>query len=506
MLTEAAQGDREVSQETSTANERYLVSKVRLELVQDRIELQQFDYWDFGRQLAYARGPQDDRVPDEVRDPLQDRHKDPWTQTKVKLEQEVVRKPSGPQVYDMTPPSKSKRFSRLKKNQKKTYMMSVEGHLKDLYQRLDNEYNQAHDNPEEDSGIDTGSEGDRSSSTSWQQLGATWKKTSTGEGARTAVQSGEDSTAQTFAITVPDGPPGLDDVSQEQDECKPDDLQSKYRAQEDLSPEQEVVRRDLRHQEKREKFLRRRQEPDSPPRTKAPPSPEATTPETEDNCRKCGHTRTEAAPYCCQCGQQYVDGSGNLPDKRTALMLDTMGLLTAADEDAILPLTIDPESMRPESLPLNAAWKDESDPEWIRLRTVMDSGAADNVGPPSMAPMVPTVDSPGSLRGQAYLAAGGERIHNLGQQTLNVVTNEGHKATTVYQIAEVTRPLTAVGATCDKGNFVVYGPGGGCIYNLTTGIQTNFSRRGGIYELDLWMKTNNGDDREQPQGFPWQGL
>jgi hypothetical protein len=119
--------------------------------------------------------------------------------------------------------------------------------------------------------------------------------------------------------------------------------------------------------------------------------------------------------------------------------------------------------------------------------------------------MVATIDSPGSLRGTAYLAAGGERIPNLGQQTLNVVTNEGHETQTVYQIAEVTRPLTAVGTTCDKGNIVVYGPGGGCIYHMGSGIQTNFARRGGIYELDLWMKTDQTHSCEQPQGFPWPG-
>ena len=168
----------------------------------------------------------------------------------------------------------------------------------------------------------------------------------------------------------------------------------------------------------------------------------------------------------------------------------------------MLPLTIDPVTMRPESLPLNATWKDESDPDWIRLRTVMDSGAAENVGPPTMAPTVPTLDSPGSLRGQAYIAAGGERIPNLGQQTLNVTTNEYHEGQAIYQIAEVTRPLTAVGTTCDKGNLVVYGQHGGCIYNLESGMQTHFTRRGGIYELDLWIRTSNSD---QNQGFPWQG-
>ena len=119
-----------------------------------------------------------------------------------------------------------------------------------------------------------------------------------------------------------------------------------------------------------------------------------------------------------------------------------------------------------------------------------------------MAPTIPTVDSPGSLRRQAYIAAGGERIPNLGQQTLDVMTNEYHEGQAVYLIAEVTRPLTAVGTTCDKGNLVVYGQHGGCIYNLESGMQTNFTRRGGIYELDLWIRTSNSD---QQQGFSWPG-
>ena len=74
----------------------------------------------------------------------------------------------------------------------------------------------------------------------------------------------------------------------------------------------------------------------------------------------------------------------------------------------MVPLTIDPVSMKSETLPLNAAWKDGTDPEWTRIRTVMDSSAAENVGPPAMTPMVPTLDSPGSLLGQAYIAAGHE--------------------------------------------------------------------------------------------------
>ena len=122
-----------------------------------------------------------------------------------------------------------------------------------------------------------------------------------------------------------------------------------------------------------------------------------------------------------------------------------------------------------------------------------------------MAPEVPTLESPRSMRGQAYIAAGNERIPNLGQQTLDVVTNEYHEAQTVYQIAEVTTPLRAVGTTCDDGYYVVFGPKNGCIYNVGSGIQTNFARRGSIYRLDLWMRTNAKNGGDQQQGFPWPG-
>ena len=121
-----------------------------------------------------------------------------------------------------------------------------------------------------------------------------------------------------------------------------------------------------------------------------------------------------------------------------------------------------------------------------------------------MAPEVPIRESPGSLRGQAYIAAGHERIPNIGQKVLSVVTNEGHQAKAVYQIAEVTRPLTATGQTCDRGNIVVYGPYGGCIINRDTGLQTDFERRGGIYELDLWIQTASSGDEYQ-RDFPRLG-
>ena len=93
----------------------------------------------------------------------------------------------------------------------------------------------------------------------------------------------------------------------------------------------------------------------------------------------------------------------------------------------------------------------------------------------------------------------------MGQQQLHVQTNEGRDATVVYQIAEVSRPLTAVSATCDSGNWVVYTPQGGFIINCETGRRTHFERNGGIYELDLWVRNEDMQHVGQPAGFHRQG-
>ena len=115
----------------------------------------------------------------------------------------------------------------------------------------------------------------------------------------------------------------------------------------------------------------------------------------------------------------------------------------------------------------------------------MDSGAAQSVAPPSMVSGVVIETSPGSQRGQHNVSASGGRLPNMGQQKLKIQTNEGRDAMVLYQIAEVSRPLTAVSQTCDNGNWVVYTPEGGFIWNLKTGGKTSFERRGGIDERTL---------------------
>jgi len=94
----------------------------------------------------------------------------------------------------------------------------------------------------------------------------------------------------------------------------------------------------------------------------------------------------------------------------------------------------------------------------------------------------------------------------MGQQKLKAHTNEGRQASVVYQISEVSRPLTAVSQTCDRGNWVVYIPQGGFIQNCKSGARTHFEQRGDIYELDLWVKNEDLKDGSQTSSFTRPGL
>ena len=94
----------------------------------------------------------------------------------------------------------------------------------------------------------------------------------------------------------------------------------------------------------------------------------------------------------------------------------------------------------------------------------------------------------------------------MGQKVLNIQTNEGKDITVLYQIAEVSRPLTSVSATCDRGNWVVYTPQGGFIMNCQTRERTSFERQGGIYELDLWIRDDNNREAISPRVFPGRGI
>ena len=146
-------------------------------------------------------------------------------------------------------------------------------------------------------------------------------------------------------------------------------------------------------------------------------------------------------------------------------------------------------------------WREEQG-GWTRVRGIVDSGAAQCVAPPDMAPGIPILPSAGSRRGQNYLAANGDRMPNVGEQTLNIMTADGGAAALSFQITGVTRPLLAVSELADRGNRVIFGKNGGVIQNLTTGKLTTFPRCGGVYAMDIYIRQNEG---AADRGFPRQG-
>ena len=219
--------------------------------------------------------------------------------------------------------------------------------MDDIIRRLDEEYDKVHGHAEGESSdgwstleLDRGSDDERRSNDSrvkaWVHDGPNWRpkepsattldKDPQGED---AVQPKEELTAQAFVAPA----------------CE-------YLPQRSLT---EGERTDL--QRTTEKMRRMREQKEFHDEVNGP---EATTPELDEYCRMCSEGRNGVLdPHeCGYCGKPFLDRKEPQEDedeepvdRRTALHLD------------LHPLTIDPVSMKPEAMPLNAAWRDETDPE-----------------------------------------------------------------------------------------------------------------------------------------------
>ena len=141
---------------------------------------------------------------------------------------------------------------------------------------------------------------------------------------------------------------------------------------------------------------------------------------------------------------------------------------------------------------LNLDWRSEPEAfdnkRWVKVKSVMDSGASAPVAPPQMMPSVKIVPSEGSKRGQRYSSASKHKLRNLGQQHIKAMTEEGDPTEVLFQIADVSKPLVSVSAICEKGNRVIFGKAGGVVQNIKSGRLIPFYRENGIYVLTLWLE------------------
>ena len=138
---------------------------------------------------------------------------------------------------------------------------------------------------------------------------------------------------------------------------------------------------------------------------------------------------------------------------------------------------------------------------WTKWSTVVDSGSADNVAPPSAAKRIAVSPSLGSQNGQVYYSADGGVIPNLGEKIVPMQTEEGDCLQARYQIAAVTKPLTSVSKICDQGHQVIFQADGGWVLNLRSGQSTWFPREQGVYMLHTWVWAG----AEQEPGFTRPG-
>ena len=145
------------------------------------------------------------------------------------------------------------------------------------------------------------------------------------------------------------------------------------------------------------------------------------------------------------------------------------------------------EEDKEDGIPIMALFSPEAEinhlkqgPRWVKLETVVDSGAAESVAPVQMAPWVPRQASEGSKRGQTYLSASGKKWPNMGEKKFDMVTFEGNWAQATFQVAEVTRPLCSVSKMCDKGKRVVFELGRDYVEHIKSGTRTRFTRQNNV--------------------------
>ena len=95
------------------------------------------------------------------------------------------------------------------------------------------------------------------------------------------------------------------------------------------------------------------------------------------------------------------------------------------------------------------AWED------VEFEVALDSGSVVHVCARTDTPGYDLQPSPGSRRGQQFMMGDGGKVDNQGQVALNL-SNGGPSSVnhSVFQAANVTRPLMSVGRICDEGFHV----------------------------------------------------
>ena len=128
---------------------------------------------------------------------------------------------------------------------------------------------------------------------------------------------------------------------------------------------------------------------------------------------------------------------------------------------------------------------------WKKLTATIDSGSTETVTNEEECDNVATEPSPQSLAGVVYECADKGIVANKGQKVCEVgATGFWRPKKMTLQVAKVHKTLISVGKLEEAGNSVVISRRWGAyIEDDQTGERTYMRRRGGLYEIDLWVRT-----------------
>ena len=122
--------------------------------------------------------------------------------------------------------------------------------------------------------------------------------------------------------------------------------------------------------------------------------------------------------------------------------------------------------------------------EWIDVEfdVALDSGSIVHVCRDSDTPGYEVQESAGSRRGQNFLVGNGGKMLNLGEKKLSLEVDRGDSSgmiASVFQIAQVTRPLMSVGKICDEGYSVIFSNEEAEVLEKTGNVKCVFHRNNG---------------------------
>ena len=147
---------------------------------------------------------------------------------------------------------------------------------------------------------------------------------------------------------------------------------------------------------------------------------------------------------------------------------------------------------------LNLCYTDDAelnvadDEEYVLIEIALDSGAGDHVASAVDAPGYTIEASAGSRRGQNFVGAGGHKMPNKGQVTLQMLAPNGtamdEQISTIFQVADVTRPLWSVSKVCDSGYKVLFDKDSATILDESMTPVCAFQRQGGLYVARMRLR------------------